>query len=298
MLIKEKDGIELQLEELHHLLGTAKLSAGQRDEVQDEIKQTKTGAQGEEKAAYYINFKLRDSNNYAVLHDLRLEHEGGVAQIDHLLIDRFLDVILIESRNVTTALRVNEHGEFEIRTRSFWKGIESPVERSQRHALVVEAIINALDLAPRRMGIPISRNYHHWVLVSPECSLLRPTGEQNILKMDQFGTRLDQFGHENGNPLGVAKLISPETLREFAQRLAAQHRPSAPDYAARFGIDPLPKKSGSAWRPGANSRGCAGCGAPLDSKVVFFCRINAGRFEGKLLCRPCQAAMAITHNCT
>lgn len=297
MLIKEKDGIELQLGELHHLLGTAKLSAAQRDKVQDEIKQTKVAAHGEEKAACYINYKLRDSNDYAVLHDLRLEHEGRVAQIDHLLVNRYLDVVLIESTTLSTALRVDEHGEFEVRTRSSWKGIESPVERSHRYALVLEAVIAALDLAPRCMDVPIRRKHHHWVLVSPECSLLKPSSEQDILKMDQFGTRLEQFGNENGNCLGAAKLISSETLREFAQRLAAQHRPLVPDYAARFGIDPLPKKTGSAAKPVANPRVCAGCGVPLDSKVVFFCRINAGRFEGRLFCRACQAAMAITPKC-
>jgi hypothetical protein len=292
MLIKEKDGIGPQLEALQRLLGTAKISVAQRDQIQDEIKRLKAGAQGEENAAYHINFKLRDSKNYAVLHDLRLEYEGRVAQIDHLIIGRFLDLVLIESKNFTTALRVNERGEFEVRTRFGWKGIESPVEQSQRHALVLEALMKRLDLAPRRLGIPIARKYHHWVLVAPECSLLRPSSEQNILKMDQFGSRLEQFRDESGNPLEVAKVVSSETLMDFARRLAEQHRPLVPDYAARFGLNELSEpqeRAGSAPKPAAKSRVCAGCGVPLDSKVVFFCQINSKRFEGKLFCRACQA---------
>ena len=61
MLIKEKDGIGPQLEALQSLLRAAKTSVTQQDQIQDEIKRLKAGAQGEENAAYHIDFKLRDS---------------------------------------------------------------------------------------------------------------------------------------------------------------------------------------------------------------------------------------------
>ena len=43
---------------------------------------------GEQEAAYHIDFHLKDSQNWAVIHDLRVEWNGRGAQMDHLHIDR------------------------------------------------------------------------------------------------------------------------------------------------------------------------------------------------------------------
>lgn len=40
---------------------------------------------GEKVALFVLSYK--DSQNWAVIHDLRIEHRGRVAQIDHLLIN-------------------------------------------------------------------------------------------------------------------------------------------------------------------------------------------------------------------
>lgn len=34
---------------------------------------------------------------------------------------------------------------------------------------------------------------------------------------------------------------------------------------------------------------CDSCSAPVDSKVVYFCRINKNKFDGKIFCRDCQS---------
>ncbi|NTV47823.1 MAG: NERD domain-containing protein, partial [Chlorobiales bacterium] len=41
----------------------------------------------------------KNSKNWAVIHDLRLEHENQVAQIDHLMINRSFDFYVLESKN-------------------------------------------------------------------------------------------------------------------------------------------------------------------------------------------------------
>ncbi|PKN12574.1 MAG: hypothetical protein CVU69_05935 [Deltaproteobacteria bacterium HGW-Deltaproteobacteria-4] len=50
-------------------------------------------------SAYYLDFNYKDSQNWAANHDLRIEHRGRVAQIDHLLINRLLDIFVLESKN-------------------------------------------------------------------------------------------------------------------------------------------------------------------------------------------------------
>ena len=113
------------------------------------------GDRGERDAAFFIDFELGNSTNYAVLHDLRLEHEGRVAQIDHLIIGHMADIILLESKNFSTAIRVNEFGEFEVKTRGGWKGMPSPVEQNRRHESVLAGLLKAGGLLPRRLGFQL-----------------------------------------------------------------------------------------------------------------------------------------------
>jgi hypothetical protein len=46
----------------------------------------------------------------------------------------------------------------------------------------------------------------------------------------------------------------------------------------------------STGNSGAQKGTCEKCGVAVDGKVVFFCRMNKAKFEGKILCRDCQKA--------
>ena len=136
MLIKRKDDLTHTVAALTALLDLKTLTDRQTDEVQEELYRARAGAKGEKEAAYHIDFRLKDTNNWAVIHDLRLETNGRVAQIDHLLINRTLELFVIENKNVKTAVRFNQAGEFEVKTRYGWKGMASPVEQNKRHIRV------------------------------------------------------------------------------------------------------------------------------------------------------------------
>lgn len=91
MILKHKDDLAPQTAELERLLSLASLSKAQREDLQDELGAMRAGNKGEKEAAYHIDFGWKDGNNSVVIHDLRLEHEGRVAQIDHLILMRTLD---------------------------------------------------------------------------------------------------------------------------------------------------------------------------------------------------------------
>ena len=74
----------------------------------------------EKQLAFYLNRAFGDTQDICVLNDLRVVHEGEVAQIDHLVIHRS-GMAIIESKSVSTTISVNRQGEF---TRSY-KGTRS-----------------------------------------------------------------------------------------------------------------------------------------------------------------------------
>jgi len=309
MLIKTKDDVEPALRKLEDLLAIPTLTREQRERIEEEITNIRIGNRGEKEAAYHIDFRLKDAKNYVVLHDLRLEHNDRVAQIDHLLIGRFFDIILIESKRIATGIRVNNDGEFEVKTRYGWRGMISPVEQSKRHALVLDELASEHHLLPTRLGFRIRPTFHHWILVPPECHIVRQNQEATIIKMDLFGKHMNQWidRHAGSGVLAMAKAVSRETLKTFAEALIARHQPITMNFAGKFGLaEPVPPAASPPlaetieappFQPPPSETGCEKCGTALEERVIAFCRANAGKFKGGLFCRKCQVLLKTPPTC-
>src|SRR5690606_15808502 len=109
----------------------------------------------------------------AVIHDLRLEINGRVAQIDHLLIGRMLEVYVLETKTFSTGITINEHGEFSLPYEGKEIGIPSPIEQNNRHIRVLEDAFKEIG-HPTRLGIPMPPSFRSVVLVSPKATIKRP----------------------------------------------------------------------------------------------------------------------------
>src|SRR5687768_580544 len=174
MLLKTADDKSGEIQALEALLGRPDVDARQRRAIQDEMWAIRLGAKAEADAAYQLDFDLRDSRHWAVIHDLRIDLDGRVAQIDHLVISRMLEVFVCESKSYTGGVKVNEHGEWSTYRDRRPIGIPSPVEQNRRHIKVLEEVI-ALGYVrlPRRI-VAIKPTYRNIVLVSPGGLITRP----------------------------------------------------------------------------------------------------------------------------
>ena len=139
-----------------------------------EIWSIRLGVKAESDAAYLIDFDLRDSPHWAVIHDLRLEVDGQVAQIDHLAISRMLEVFVCESKSFTGGVKVNEHGEWVTFHHRKPVGIPSPVEQNRRHIAVIERAIKVGMIKLPRRVVAIKPKFVNIVLVSERGTVGRP----------------------------------------------------------------------------------------------------------------------------
>jgi hypothetical protein len=85
VLIKEADDGQRDLEALTALLARPGLHFDKRRLIEREIRFVRAGIKGERDTAFQIDSHLERSKRTAVIHGLRLEVAGRVAQIDHLL---------------------------------------------------------------------------------------------------------------------------------------------------------------------------------------------------------------------
>ena len=299
MLLKTADDRSGDIQALEALLRTPNLDARQRRAITDEIWAIRLGAKSEADAAYQLDFDLRDSRHWAVIHDLRIEVDGLVAQIDHLVISRMLEVFVCESKSYTGGVKVNEHGEWSTYRDRRPIGIPSPVEQNRRHIKVLEQVIRAGHIELPRRIVSLKPNYKNIVLVSAAGLITRPEKKlpdlDSVVKVDQFRTYLLNRDFPDRQML---KLVGSDTLEAFGRQLVALHRPATFDWAARFGLTASgtalsEPRTSIARRPTKELKPsgvhCRTCGIELSTAEAYYCRINKPRFAGGLYCMGCQA---------
>ncbi len=212
MLIKSADDKTKDIEVLQGLLHHPLASADTKRKIEQEIRFIQSGAKGERDAAYEIEFHYGPSKYWAIVHDLRIEHKGRVAQIDHILINRFLDVWACESKRFAEGIAINEHGECSAFFGGKPYGVPSPFEQNRKHLTVLKAVCeNGGIVLPKRLGFAIKPDIRSLVLVSKNARITRPKakidGLDTILKVDQIKAYMDKLIDANNNPLGLAKII-------------------------------------------------------------------------------------------
>lgn len=313
MILKKKDSREADIAELNWLL-SLKLTGRQRFLIEKELKCLVSGERNEQNSAYYLDFRFKDTPNWMLLHDLRLEYRGRVAQIDHLLINRYLDLFVLESKSYYYGVKITEEGEFLVWDGKGYQAIESPYEQNRRHIQVLEQVIDDRHLAPTRLGLPIPAALRNIILVAPTSKLIKPNNAPfdlgAVVKADAFVSMADKM-MDDKSVVDMAKIIGTDTIREFGEKLVRLHRPGSIDYAAKFGVAeasvPAPSSEPATQAPvvkeavkeppapqySASAAVCQECGAEVDKKVVYFCRINKAKFNGQTLCRDCQQLPAL-----
>lgn len=307
MLIKEKAHSEKSIQILETIANLSGIGDDTAAKVEKELKTLKAGDQGESDSAYFIDFHYKENKNWAVIHNLRIEYGGNVAQIDHLLINRFLQFYVLETKSYTSGIKITERGEFLFWHKNRYISIESPIEQNRRHVLVLEKLLKGEGLLPKRLGIELPATFKPFVLVSPKSTVIRPSGKefntQMVIKSDELFRQIESDFDKLGTiniVSSLAKVIAPETLLEFAKRLATYHKPVDIDYYAKFAITPsienpiIPaapqEESEKALERSASTYFCYKCKKTISSKAAFFCFQHKARFGGKAYCFDCQKA--------
>ena len=246
MLIKSAQERAADIDALNALLAHPAASPAVRTKIDEQIRNIRAGAKGEADAAYEINFDFQASPNWAVLHDLRLEHQGRVAQIDHLLINRFLDIWVCESKHFSQGVAINDHGEFTAFYGSRAVGIPSPLEQNRKHLEVLRSVLaSSLVQLPTRIGLSLKPSLHSVVLVSKNARITRPKktvpGVDSVIPSDRLRGLINERTDKESvltTVMAATKMVSAETVAQLARQLLRLHRPIKFDWSAKFGLPP------------------------------------------------------------
>lgn len=84
----------------------------------------------ERDVAFYLRRAYKDRDNVLVLNDIRIEHDGETAQIDHLIVYSY-GFIVVESKSIRGEININEYGECSRSYKGQWFGIPSPLKQAE-----------------------------------------------------------------------------------------------------------------------------------------------------------------------
>ncbi len=310
MIIKKSDDRSYDIETLKNLRALPHITNDQATRLDKALIALRSGLKGEREATYHINFHYGDSDNYAIIHDLRIEYEGQVAQIDHLILGRMLTGYLCETKYWSGGVSINSEGEFLAHYGRKTIGIPSPIMQNARHIKVLNNILASNHIVrPKRLGMKLPVTLNPITLVSTGATIRRPSGKvrekfTEVIKVDQLDDYIQACG-EKDSVLSLGKLIGADSLRSFAQAIAALHTPIRINYAAKFGImnrvqtvakpigqpaaKPAVKPTAKPVKiPSAKVYHCATCAAVVELKVARFCWFNKDRFNAEIRCRAHQ----------
>ena len=243
VIIKERDVAWRKLAAMElELLQGCQLTEEHRRQVDQAAYQLKAGNEAEEAIAYDLNLRNRETNNWILIHDLRLVDGDDVAQIDHLLIVRTLDFFVLETKNFSGGVSIAPNGEFEaIRKNGTTYPIKSPIAQNDRHIVLLRRLIRKHKLLPSRFGLTKAR-HHNYVLISARGRIIKPAGTNfsQVVKSDLFFQEIEQFKANLDVSESLKRLpniVSQDTLRQIGEAIVSWHvPPERPDYRKHWGI--------------------------------------------------------------
>jgi hypothetical protein len=302
MLVKAADNKERDVEALTALLTRPGLHVATRRRVETKLRRLQAGIRGEREAAHEIEFHYGTNPNRMTIHDLRLDVDGRVAQIDHLLLDRLMGIWVCESKYFSEGVAVDDLGEWAGFYNGRPYGIGSPIEQNRKHLVVLkDAFAKGLVALPKRLGITIKPQFRSLILVSKEARISRPKtkagrarvdGLESVIKVDQLKTLLDQDVEATGLA-AFRRLVGKGEIESVARQLVALHRPAVTDWHAKFGLpaEPMPSVVRTRLRSddAAHERAtCHQCGRQVSRAVVEFSEARSEAFGDRILCMDCQ----------
>ena len=206
------------------------------DEPTATDKFSRAGYSAENKMQFYLKREFEDANDIYVLNGIRVGYENDYAQIDHLIIYKYV-MILIESKSVIGNVYINDFGEWSRLWDSVRIGIPSPIEQAKRQSSFLKKYLESYGpKLPRALGIP--RKYEELpieilVAISDTAIISRPKELKldSVFKADQIVDKINQILDDYYQEKGFfSSSIRPftmnlETIRKISLFLKENHTP-------------------------------------------------------------------------
>jgi len=293
MIYKKIDSKEEDIKILEKILiNTSEKSAKQRVEV--DLKTLRSGYLAERDNAYYLDYYFEKSKNLILLHDVRLEYNGRVAQFDHIVLNR-LGIEILESKNFNGKLTIKDDGSLSVNYGTYTKTFPNPIEQNMRHSdFLKDFITNKFEIPSNTKllgGVPISSK----VLINPKTTITNKKLPNGYERADSFCSMREKET-DSISFFSAVKLLSSfmqmDKVKELAELIVKSHKPIRYDYLQKYkiGQQDIKKDIKSPLQEAKSTHSCSKC----QSVNVY---VANGKYGYYFKCLDCggNSAIKLTH---
>lgn len=252
MLIKDRDPAEKAVAQLTDLL-SLDIGATKKFLIERELKRLDPQGNGSHSPSHFINFYCEECPDWAIIHDLKIESNGFAAHIDHLLINKSLDIHLFESRSYNDNIKITADGEFLVFDGHQYQSVNSPIAENEKRTEVLTDLLLENKILPKKMGFAPKPRISSYVLVHPAANVLRPPetvyDTSSVVSADYLTKtllrQLERLKRTIERIKRLPKAFNTDTLAKVAARLAALNNPNLIDYRRIFCLEDISVVTGS-----------------------------------------------------
>lgn len=276
-------------------------------------KLARAGRAAEEQMAFYLRREFATNPAVRVFNNIRLEKNDDAAQIDHLVLYKH-GVIIVESKSVTSEVKINAQGEWSRLWGGHHVGMPSPVLQAQRQGQFLVRYLQ--DHAPELLDkvlIVIQKNFGSLkvdtlVAISDQGLIQRAKNvhAEEVCKADQVTIKiksiLEHMRQANslvGNMRSMSEggyVLSEKELVRIIAFLNARHRPLSSLQPQPSLVEPAGHLERLALEVTTSEVGL---------KKVYTCRaclsenlgVAFGKYGYYFKCRSCSSNTAIQETC-
>jgi nuclease-like protein/zinc ribbon protein len=206
-----------------------KMIIKQPDKITSGDKFSKAGYNAEKQMAFYLQRAFANEEMIAVLNGIRIKSDDGdVCQIDHLIIHQY-GMVIIESKSVSSKVKINDDGSWERVWNNHYEGMPSPVLQAERQADFLRAYLNKHKnrLMKQVLGHQHSFDKTHieiLVAISDKGRIERSNHSETefVFKADQIAGKIKEIYSEKKTPDFIFSMWSFQRIIDF---LIKKHTP-------------------------------------------------------------------------
>jgi hypothetical protein len=256
------------------------------------------GRRAEEQMAHYLKRFFGSSEDVDVLNYLRIDLNGEIAQMDHLVLHPY-GLTIVESKSVAGSVQIKDDGQWIRWFNKQPQGMRSPVTQAEMQAMLLREL---LSRTVKQKGFFDKVEIDVLVAISDAGTIQWPSSGPlpQVCKADQVPHKIQakvEQRHGGGSPV-----LSADHRRALGQFLLTIHKPlreqpapstsavSAEDVTAPATARQAASKPGSTPPTALPAKICKHCGAK-DLEMQY------GKFGYYFVCKSCEKNTGVKFAC-
>lgn len=181
------------------------------------------GRKAEEQMAFYLRRFFGASVDVDVLNYLRIDLEGEVAQMDHLILHPY-GLLIVESKSVSDSVQITEDGQWKRWFNRKPSGMPSPITQAKMQAFLLKEL---LEKTVKQKGFFDQVRLDVLVAISDGGTIQWPASGAlpEVCKADQVPDKINQHVDQFRRVRNEPEILTTKYRRSIADFLLRVHKP-------------------------------------------------------------------------